>query len=65
MSQKRKESVIGPPRNLLVVIAGHQSTSVYSGVKIKFPQVRKDHTLFNFFFSTAGVYPGRLLVQAD
>lgn len=63
VSQKRKESVIGPLRNLLVIIAGHQSTSVYSGMKIKFPWVTKNQ-IFNFFLSSAGVYQGRLLVQA-
>lgn len=50
MSQKRKESVVGPLRNLLVVIAEHQPTSVYSGMKIKSLKAGKIKHCLTFSF---------------
>lgn len=68
MVQNRKKGVIWHLTNLLAIIAGYQSTSVYSGMgktpPLKFSVFGKDQALLNFLFSAAGVYPGRLLVQA-
>lgn len=69
MLQGRRKDVIWCLMSLLASTAGDQSTSVYFGVKetqqaLKFSVFGKDKALPNFSFPPAGVYPGRLLVQA-
>lgn len=53
--------------NLFGIIAGYQSTSVHSGMKTKnhkYSVFGKDKALPYFYFSSAGIYPRRLPVQA-